>query len=78
MSQQNRDYKFNLYNNMNASLPVTQKKLTRGLNNEYRCDSLYSNHCCSLFKKFTLRDGDIDWNNYELCFPIEDIYQGTL
>ena len=30
------------------------------------------------FKNFTLRDGDIDWNDYELCFPIADIYEGQL
>jgi hypothetical protein len=27
---------------------------------------------------FTLRDGDLDWNDYELCFPIADIYEGHL
>jgi len=31
-----------------------------------------------IFKNFTLRDGDIDWNDYELCFPIADIYEGNL
>jgi hypothetical protein len=25
-----------------------------------------------------VRDGDIDWNDYELCFPIADIYEGHL
>jgi hypothetical protein len=30
------------------------------------------------FKNFTVRDGDIDWNDYELCFPIADIYEGRL
>lgn len=30
------------------------------------------------FKNFTMRDGDIDWNDYELCFPIADIYEGRL
>jgi len=30
------------------------------------------------FKNFTVRDGDIDWNDYELCFPIADIYAGHL
>jgi len=30
------------------------------------------------FKDFTLRDGDIDWNDYELCFPIANIYEGNL
>ena len=32
----------------------------------------------AVFKNFTLRDGDIDWNDYELCFPIADIYEGDL
>lgn len=32
----------------------------------------------TVFKNFTLRDGDIDWNDYELCFPIADIYEGDL
>ncbi len=30
------------------------------------------------FKNFIVRDGDIDWNDYELCFPIADIYDGRL
>jgi hypothetical protein len=30
------------------------------------------------FKNFTVRDGDIDWNDYDLCFPIADIYEGHL
>jgi len=32
----------------------------------------------TVFKNVTLRDGDIDWNDYELCFPIADIYEGDL
>jgi hypothetical protein len=32
----------------------------------------------TLFKNFTLRDGDIDWNDYELCFPIADLYDGSI
>lgn len=30
------------------------------------------------FKNFTVRDGDVDWNDYELCFPIADIYEAHL
>ena len=30
------------------------------------------------FKNFTIRDGDIDWNDYELCFPIIDLYKGII
>jgi hypothetical protein len=32
----------------------------------------------ALFKNFTLRDGDIDWQDYDLCFPIADLYQGRI
>ena len=32
----------------------------------------------SLFKHFTLQDGDIEWNDYELAFPIYDLYQGRI
>lgn len=30
------------------------------------------------FKNFSLRDGDIDWNDYDLCFPIADLYEGHI
>jgi hypothetical protein len=30
------------------------------------------------FKSFTLEYGDIVWNDYELCFPIWDLYQGKI
>ena len=32
----------------------------------------------SLFKQFKIIDGDIDWNDYELCFPIMDLYEGNI
>ena len=31
-----------------------------------------------LFKHFTLQNGDIEWNDYELAFPIYDLYQGRI
>lgn len=31
-----------------------------------------------LFKQFKLVHGRLDWNDYELCFPIQDLYEGTL
>ncbi|MDF1883642.1 DUF2442 domain-containing protein, partial [Sulfurimonas sp. SAG-AH-194-C21] len=31
-----------------------------------------------LFKNFTLDYGEIEWNDYELAFPIFDIYQGHI
>lgn len=32
----------------------------------------------SLFKSFQIKDGNLDWNDFDLCFPIEDLYRGTL
>jgi len=32
----------------------------------------------TLFKKFTLNYGEIEWNDYDLAFPIFDIYQGHI
>lgn len=31
-----------------------------------------------LFQKYNLDFGDIVWNDYELCFPIWDLYQGKI
>jgi len=31
-----------------------------------------------LFKQFTLQYGDLEWNDYELAFPIYDLYQGKI
>ena len=30
------------------------------------------------FASFTLRDGDLLWGDWELCFPIADLYQGRI
>lgn len=30
------------------------------------------------FRDFSLSHGDIQWNDYELCFPIWDIYEGRI
>ncbi|MFH1288823.1 MAG: DUF2442 domain-containing protein [bacterium] len=32
----------------------------------------------SLFKKFKIRYGDIEWNDYELCFPLWDLHEGKI
>jgi hypothetical protein len=32
----------------------------------------------NLFRDFTIEHGDIIWNDYELCFPIWDLYQGEV
>ena len=31
-----------------------------------------------LFQKFNLDYGEIEWNNYELAFPIYDLYKGKI
>ncbi|MCY4524604.1 MAG: DUF2442 domain-containing protein [Halobacteriovoraceae bacterium] len=31
-----------------------------------------------LFKQFEIINGDIDWNDYELCFPIMDLYENKI
>ena len=32
----------------------------------------------SKFKVFNIVDGNINWNDYDLLFPIEDLYQGKI
>lgn len=32
----------------------------------------------NLFKNFEIKFGDIIWNDYELCFPIWDLYEGKI
>ncbi len=31
-----------------------------------------------LFKKFSIAHGRLDWNSYDLCFSIQDLYEGTI
>ncbi len=30
------------------------------------------------FKGFTIEYGDLFWNDYDLCFPIADLYEGSI
>jgi hypothetical protein len=32
----------------------------------------------SNFKKFKVESGNLNWNDYELIFPIEHLYQGLI
>ena len=32
----------------------------------------------NLFKNFNLEYGEIEWNDYDLTFPIYDLYNGTI
>jgi hypothetical protein len=31
-----------------------------------------------LFKNYSIEYGDIIWNDYEMCFPIWDLHEGTI
>lgn len=30
------------------------------------------------FARFTIKDGDLIWDDYDLCFPIADLYEGRV
>ena len=32
----------------------------------------------SLFQSFAIVNGRLDWNDYDLCFPMQDLYENTL
>lgn len=32
----------------------------------------------SKFKEYQIIDGNLNWNDYDLIFPIEDLYQGRV
>jgi hypothetical protein len=31
-----------------------------------------------LFKSFKVENGDVVWNDYEMCFPIWDLHEGKI
>lgn len=31
-----------------------------------------------VFAKFSVQHGDLVWNDYDLCFPIADLYEGQV
>ena len=32
----------------------------------------------SQFREFQVREGTLDWNDFDMCFPIEDLYNNTI
>ncbi len=30
------------------------------------------------FKKFQIKDGNLDWNDFEMCFSIMDLYKNSI
>ncbi len=31
-----------------------------------------------IFRNYQIIDGNLNWNNYDLIFPIEDLYEGEI
>ncbi|MEA3446472.1 MAG: DUF2442 domain-containing protein [Bacteroidota bacterium] len=31
-----------------------------------------------MFKNFSIAGGRLDWNDYDLCFSMKDLYEGTV
>ena len=31
-----------------------------------------------LFKSFEIKDGNLNWNDYDLIFPVYDLYEGNI
>jgi len=31
-----------------------------------------------LFRTYQIKDGNLDWNDFDLCFPLKDLYQNRL
>ncbi len=31
-----------------------------------------------LFKDFSMAHGQLNWNDYDLCFSMQDLYEGTI
>ena len=32
----------------------------------------------TIFKEFRINNGNLDWNDFELCFPIDDLYNNSI
>ncbi len=43
-----------------------------------RHPSLQKYRAVSRFKKFRILYGNLDWNDYEMCFPVADLYEGKV
>jgi len=39
---------------------------------------IYKYLALDLFKQFRIVDGQLDWNDYDLCFSLEDLYEGNI
>ena len=32
----------------------------------------------NLFRNFEIKDGNLNWNDYDLIFPVYDLYEGNI
>jgi hypothetical protein len=32
----------------------------------------------NLFEKFQIKDGNLNWNDYDLIFPVDNLYEGEI
>ncbi len=32
----------------------------------------------NVFAGFSIEDGDLEWNDYDLCFPVADLYENRI
>ena len=68
------DYKLQLIFNDHSSQTVDfQPFLTQSLNPLIR-----KYLAPEEFSKFEVDDGDLEWNDYDLCFPIADLYENRI
>ena len=43
-----------------------------------RHPAIQAYHDRKLFRKFTIEDGFLHWNDFELVFPMTDLYEGKI
>ena len=64
------------YTNLKGK-PIQSYKIAAGLFNPLKFTyqpPLYE----AKFKNYEIVDGNLNWNDYDLIFPIEDLYEGKL
>ena len=68
------DYKLQLvFNDQSSQLVDFHAFLSRSLNPLIR-----KYLAPEEFAKFEIDEGDLEWNDYDLCFPIADLYENRL
>ncbi len=68
------DYKLHLvFNDQSSQVVDFQPFLSQSLNQLIR-----KYLAPEEFAKFEIDQGDLEWNDYELCFPIADLYENRI